>query len=109
MRAAFEGATAYLDDGFDDDGDDDRLEAREQSRDKGRIAVRRVDVGEQQQDEYGRDNEEGARNNASRRSVDEPADVDGKLCRLGAGQHHAVVERVQETLFREPTPALDQQ
>src|ERR1051325_2667101 len=39
--------------------------------------------------------------------MQQPADIDGKLRRLRAGQEHAVVERVQETLFADPTPALD--
>jgi hypothetical protein len=40
--------------------------------------------------------------------VHQPADVDGELLRLGAGQEHAVVERVQEPFFGEPAAALDQ-
>ena len=45
---------------------------------------------------------------AAPRAVHQPADVDGELLRLGAGQQHAVVERVQEALLAEPAPALDQ-
>ena len=41
-------------------------------------------------------------------SVHEPADVDGELLRLGAGQQHAVVERVQEALLADPAAPLDQ-
>ena len=34
--------------------------------------------------------------------VQQPADVDGELLRLGAGQEHAVVERVQEPRLADP-------
>ena len=42
------------------------------------------------------------------RAVHQPADVDGELLRLGAGQQHAVVERVQEPLLADPAAPLDQ-
>jgi len=42
------------------------------------------------------------------RAVHEPADVGGQLLRLRAGQHHAVVQRVQEALLGDPAPALHQ-
>jgi hypothetical protein len=38
----------------------------------------------------------------------QPADVGGKLLRLGAGEQHAVVERVQEPLLADPAPPVDQ-
>src|SRR5947207_3272594 len=38
----------------------------------------------------------------------EPADVGGELLRLRTGQHHAVVERVQEARFGDPAFLLDQ-
>ena len=37
-----------------------------------------------------------------------PADIGGKLLRLGAGQEHAVVERVQKPILRNPPLLLDQ-
>ena len=39
--------------------------------------------------------------------VQEPPDVDRELLRLGAGQQHAVVQRVQEPAVRDPAAALD--
>src|SRR5262245_10145467 len=38
----------------------------------------------------------------------QPADVNGELLRLRAGQQHAVVERVQKSFFTQPAPPLDQ-
>ena len=42
------------------------------------------------------------------RLVQEPADIDGKLLRLGAGEQHAVVERVQEPVLADPALLLDE-
>ena len=41
-------------------------------------------------------------------AVHQPADVGGQLLRLRPRQQHAVVERVQVAVFRDPAPALDQ-
>jgi len=40
--------------------------------------------------------------------VHHPADVGRELLRLGSGQHHAVVERVQKALLGDPAFPLDQ-
>ena len=42
------------------------------------------------------------------RAVHQPADVGGELLRLGPGQQHAVVERMEEALFADPALLLDQ-
>ena len=41
-------------------------------------------------------------------AVEQPAGVDGQLLRLGAGQQHAVVQRVQEPLLADPALLVDQ-
>ena len=41
-------------------------------------------------------------------AVQEPADVDGELLRLRAGQQHAVVQRVEEPGVADPPAALDE-
>src|SRR5262249_18909870 len=41
-------------------------------------------------------------------AVHQPADVSGKLLRLGSREQHAVVERVQESLLRYPALFLDE-
>ena len=38
----------------------------------------------------------------------EPADIGGELLRLGAGQQHAVVQRVQEPVLADPALLLDE-
>ena len=38
----------------------------------------------------------------------QPADIGRKLLRLGARQQHAIVEGMQEPLFRDPALLLDQ-
>ena len=42
------------------------------------------------------------------RAVHEPADVGRELLRLGTGQQHAVVERVQEALLADPAAPVDE-
>ena len=55
-----------------------------------------VDDGERHDREDARQDEERAGDEPALGAVQKPADVDGELLRLGAGQEHAVVERVQE-------------
>ena len=42
------------------------------------------------------------------RLMQQPADVDGELLRLGPGQQHAVVEGMQEPVLADPALLLDQ-
>ena len=65
-------------------------------------------VREQEQDEDRRDDEEGARYDASQRSVKPPADVGGDLLGLRTGQEHAEVQRPQVLLLGYPALPLDQ-
>lgn len=44
---------------------------------------------------------------ASPKTAPKPADIDGKLHTLRAGQQHAVIESMQETLLAEPALLLD--
>ena len=53
-------------------------------------------------------NEQQAGDQAAARPVEQPADVGGELLRFGAGQQHAVVQCVQETLFADPALLIDQ-
>ncbi len=41
-------------------------------------------------------------------AMQQPADIGGQLLRLGAREQHAVVERMQESAFRNPVLFLDQ-
>src|SRR5262245_8939520 len=108
MRARRESAAADLQDGLDDDRDDDRFEPVQRAGDSGNVAVCSVDVREREQDEDRRDYKEGAGDDAARDPAQQPADINGKLLRLRTGQQHAVVERMQKSLFTQPAPPLDQ-
>ena len=52
--------------------------------------------------------EQRAGDEPARGPVQQPADVDRELLRLGAGQQHAVVERVQEAALADPALLLDE-
>ena len=52
--------------------------------------------------------EQPAGHDAAERAVHQPADIGGELLRLGAGQQHAVVERMQEPLLGDPALLLDE-
>src|ERR1051326_7953849 len=94
--------------GRDHDGDHRRLDAVEHAGDHRHVAPGEVDPRERDEDVHRGQHEQPAGDDAAPGAVHHPADVGGELRRLGAGQHHAVVERVQETAFRDPAPALDQ-
>ena len=44
----------------------------------------------------------------SNRAVKTPSDIGGELHRLGAGKKHAKVQRMEEALFRNPPPLVDE-
>src|SRR5262245_48711989 len=108
MGARRESAAADLQDGLDDDRDDHRFEPGQRARDSCNIAVGRIDVGEREQDEDRRDDKEGSGDNAAQGPMQQPAYINGELLSLRAGQQHAVVERMQKSLFTQPAPPLDQ-
>ena len=94
--------------GLDHDGRDCRLDAVEQPGDQGNITKGDVDPGQGDQDEQRGQHEERTCHDAAPGPVHQPADIGGELLRLGAGQHHAVVERVQETFLGNPVAFLHQ-
>ena len=49
-----------------------------------------------------------ARHDSPERPMHQPADISRELLRLRPGQKHAVVERVQKTIFRDPPFLLDE-
>ena len=92
----------------EDDRYDRWLDAVEDARDERHVAVRKVDPRERDQDEYRGQHEQGARDDAAPYAVHHPADIGRELRRFRTGQHHAVVERVQEAVFGDPAPAFHQ-
>ena len=84
------------------------LEAEEQGRDDADLAEQGVDDAERHdRDDAGQD-EQHAGDEAAERAVHEPADIGGELLRLGAGQEHAVVQRMQEPVLADPALLLDE-
>ena len=84
------------------------LEPEEDASDHRHVTEAQVDPRQRDQDEQRRQHEQRPGDDAAPRAVHEPADVGGELLGLGAGQHHAVVQRVQEPLLADPASALDQ-
>jgi hypothetical protein len=71
-------------------------------------AEAQVDPAQRDEDEQRGQHEQQAGHDAAPGAVHEPANVGGQLLRLGPGQHHAVVQRVQEAPLADPAPALDE-
>jgi hypothetical protein len=108
QRSAFKGTPTDTDHGFDDDRQNGRLQTKESSRHIADLAPFSVnDAESHQRDDSGQD-EQAARHQAAARAMHQPADVRGELLRLGSGQKHAVVERMQEPTFRHPSFFFDE-
>ncbi len=78
------------------DGGDRGLDAVEHSRDCRHLSIGHVYPRQRDQNEERWQDEQRAGDDPTPGTVHEPADVGGELLRLGTGQHHAIVERVQE-------------
>ena len=94
--------------GVEHDRDDGRLDAVEEARDERHVAVRHVEPRQRDQHDERRQHEQRARDDAAPGAMHEPADVGRELLRFRTRQHHAIVERVQESRFRNPALRLDQ-
>ncbi len=90
------------------DRGDRRLDAVEEACHRRHFTECEIDPGERDQDEERRQHEQPARHHAAKGAVHEPPDVGRELLRLGAGEHHAVVERVQKAPLGYPAPSLDE-
>ena len=91
-----------------DDGEHRRREPGEQCGDRGGVAVADVERGEREQGGHPGEHEEDAGDQPAAHSVEQPADVDGQLLRLGAGQQRAVGQGVQESALADPASLLDE-
>jgi hypothetical protein len=101
-------AFADADHGLDHDRQHRGLEAKEQRLDDPDIAVGGVDIAQAHDaDDAGQD-EQAAGHDAAGGPVQQPADIGRKLLRLGAGEQHAVVQRVQKPAFGDPVFLLNQ-
>ena len=106
--AVLERALADPEHGLDHDREHGGLEPEEQGLQGGRAMEQRVERAQGQDDDEAGQDEQRARDHAAPGTVQQPADVDGELLRFGAGQEHAVVERVQEPRLADPALLVDQ-
>src|SRR5262245_39156656 len=93
---------------LDHDGEDSRLEAEEQRDDDRDVAPAGIDVAQRHDGDDAGNDEEPAGDDAAERAMYQPADIGRELLRLRARQQHAIVERMQEPLVRDPALLLDQ-
>ncbi len=105
---ALERAFADANQGFDHDRENSRFEAEEQRDDDRDVAPAGVHVAERHDGNDAGNDEKPAGDDAAERAMHQPADIGRELLRLGARQQHAIVERMQEPLFRDPALLLDQ-
>src|SRR5262245_47247029 len=105
MAAATERTRAHR---STDDREHGRLEAEEQRDDDRDIAPAGVHVAQRHDGNDARTDEKPAGDDAAERAMHQPADIGRELLRLRARQQHAIIERMQEPLFRYPALLLDQ-
>ncbi len=103
-----QGARAHAPGGLEHDGRHGGFDACKQTRYQRRVAKNQIDPGQRNQQEQRRQNKQDTCHDAARAAVHQPAQVGGQLLRLRAGQHHAVVQRMQKAALRNPAPALHQ-
>jgi len=95
-------------DGLGDDGEQGGGEPGEQGGDRCGRAEPDVDRGKRQQRHDTGQHEQDPGHQATTGAVEQPADVDGELLGLRAGQQRAVAQRVQEPLLPDPALLLHQ-
>src|SRR5262249_2571630 len=104
MHAALQRPATDSRHGFNDDG----FESSQHAGNRSDFAPSCINIRKREQDEDRRDNEERSGDDAAAHTMEQPTDVDRQLLRFRPRQQHAVVERVQKTLFTHPAPSLDQ-
>src|SRR5262245_38223487 len=104
----FLSAFADANHGFDHDREHSRLEAEEQRHDDRDIAPGGVDVAQHHDGDDAGNDKKPAGDDAAKRAMHQPADIGRELLCLRARQQHAIVESMQEPLFRDPALLLDQ-
>jgi hypothetical protein len=93
---------------FDHDHEHGGLDPDERRLDEGHIAIDRVDRRQGEHDGRAGQDEEKPGREASPDAMQLPARVGRKLHRLGSGQQHAEIERMQEGRLVEPFLFVDQ-
>ena len=102
-----QGALRHAEKRFDDDHENGGLDAEKSGFHQRDFAVIGVGDAEREHDRGAGQNEQKAGRETADRAVEPPADIGRELHRFGAGKKHAKVERIQEALFRDPAPLID--
>jgi hypothetical protein len=79
-----------------------RLQPEQQPLDHGHLVETGVEAGQPHHHHEAGQHEQCAGHHAAQRAVKQPADINGELLRLGAGQQHAIVECVEEPRLADP-------
>ena len=85
-----------------DDGEHRAFDAVEKPLDQRDMRPQRIERAQPQHDRRAGQDEEQSGDQPAAPAAEQPADIGGELLRLGAGQQHAVVERVQEPRLADP-------
>ena len=102
QERGLERAPADADDRLHDDDQNRRLDAEQRAVDRRHAARQHVQHAQAQHHDCARQDEQHAGRKPAERAVQEPADIGGKLLRLGTGQQHAVIQGVQESRLVDP-------
>ena len=84
------------------------LQPEEQALDQGKMSEAEIGNAERQHHNEAGKHEERSGSDAAPHPVHQPADIGGKLLRLGPWQEHAVVQRMEEPLLVDPAFLLDE-
>ena len=90
---------------LNDDGCDGRLDAIEKTSYPCDFTIGNVNPRQSDQNEERWQHKQNTGHNAAPCFVHQPANVSGQLLGFWSGQHHAVIECMKKTFFREPTPS----
>ncbi len=83
------------------------LQAEEQTGDIAYVSIGGIDVAQPKDGDEARKHEQSSGDQAANRPVEQPADIDRQLMGLWPGKQHAVVERMQEAMFADPSFFVD--
>ena len=84
-----------------------RLQPEKQRRDRRHAAEGGVDVAERHDRDDAGQHEQAAGDDRARPAMHQPADIDRQLMRFGAGQQHAVAQRMQKPALADPFLLVD--
>jgi len=107
-RIRSQSSPTHANDRLQNDREHRGFQAEEQRRHRPHGAEQDVNPRKRKDRERARQNEQRARDQPPAHAVEQPADVCRQLLRLGPGQQHAKVERVEKPRFADPSLLVDQ-